>query len=231
MDGRFAHTFRIVAAIHIVALIAMIAASSWPFTRRTRSVTMPVEFVVEVPPAAPVPEAPPVVEPTPPPPEPKPPPRKTPAPKPRKKKQIKVSKRRVARKTDTPPERRMSEEEIRKLLQSGAKPSDHTQVPDVYSRELQKIRDAMDEAWERQFRPSYSEVGGATAVVRIWLRPDGSISKWTLEKASGHSDLDASATGAVQSVKRVMGLSSAFLSSGKARVEGISIDFCIKAEE
>ena len=217
MSRRFWHHLKIVAIAH-AAIVLILCAGSWikALASRPTETIMPIEFVVRVPPAAvdpapaPVPEPPqdpvPAPEPAP---EPDPAPRPEPKPKPRPRKRIRVSERRVTRSTEPrSPEPALSAEEIKRLLDAGATPSDHTSVPDVDRRSLETLRRRLYGLWEQ---PSVAEVGGAVAEVSLRFRPDGTVVATELVHPSGNPVMDESVRRALKSVSRIEGLSATFL--------------------
>lgn len=201
MNSRFARSLWIVALAHavVLALLGALSGCRMLFRRPRPERLVPVEFTVAAP-AEPVAEAAPL------PAEEAPPP----APEPRVRRDIKVSRERVRRALPAPPstERRLSSEEIRRLLAVGAKPADETSVPDEERRCLDLIRRAFYTAW---VQPSAEEAGGAEAEVAVRLGPGGTISGASLVRPSGRAVLDDSVMKGVRSVTRIEGLTAGFL--------------------
>lgn len=207
MSRGFWRNVKVVAALH-VAMVLLLGAGSWiaALASRPPEAIMPIEFVVAVPPAAPKSAPAPAPDPAP---APEPEPEPEPDTRPVARREIKVSRKRVTR---TP--RRaaapttLSAEEIRRLLDDGATPSDHTNVPDADARSLESIRRRLYGVWEQ---PSAAEAGAAVAEGRLRFHPDGSVISAELSKPSGNEVLDASVRHALRSVSRIEGLSASFL--------------------
>jgi outer membrane biosynthesis protein TonB len=220
MNERFFHYFRIVAAVHIFVLIAVLVMSGWRnFFRKKPDFSVPVEFVVEVPvqPAVSKPQAA-ITEPEK---APEPVPKPAP-PKPRKKKKIEISKKKVTKQTGgAQPKKALSEEEIKKLLAMGAKPSDHTSVPDEDGRCLDIVRRKLYSAWNQ---PSAEEAGDSSVKVTIAVRADGQVVSRKMIGKSGNVVLDTSVMEAVDSVIKIQGLTPGFVS----RYPSITISFKVE---
>jgi len=213
--------FRTVAGIHL-ALLAVFM--SWGCVSRwfhpAPLPAIPVEFIVDVTPSmpdaglgdqalpdpVPVPDPAPIPDLIPDPPKPKPDP---PKPKPEKPK-IEVSRTRVVRTVGdaAPKANPLSEDEIRRLLALGATAGDRTSVPDEDSRGLALIKTTLDTLWQK---PSKAAAGDAEAFLRIWIEPDGSISKAELSRRSGNPELDASVEEVGRQVRRIHGLPPDFI--------------------
>jgi TonB family protein len=216
MRERFLRCFRYVSATHaaIVALAVVFPGCQSLFLKKAETV-IPVEFLVEVPPepahsvsvqagSATVPP-----EPTPvnmavdraPPPKPAP----TPAPA-----KVQRSPKRITRNPDAPSRPPpLSEEEIRRLLAEGARPSDRTVIPPSEdARCMAIIRDQLYAAW---IQPSREEAGDAVAEVAIRLTSDGGILERRMLKGSGNASLDASVMKAIERVGRFPGLPASFV--------------------
>jgi len=218
MNRRFFYYLKIVTAFHVVAVAVLVVASGWrKWFGRKRETTVPVEFVVEVPPAPPAPEkaAPTEKERRKQPPVPKEEPTTKAKPKSR---EIERSKTKVTRRTGKETKRSLSEAEIRKLLLRGAKRGDYTKIPNEDLQNFELIRRALYSAWNQ---PSAEEVGGAMADISVRLHKDGGISDPRLATKSGSALLDESAMAAARSVRRIPGLSTSFLS----RHDEITISF------
>jgi outer membrane biosynthesis protein TonB len=203
MGPHFYRNLRIVALIHVAVVIVLcFTAFRRCVVRREPERTVPVEFLVEVPPA-PEAEAAPVAEPPP-----TPPPERAPAPRERKK--IEISRKRVTRTTGrSTPAKPLSEEEIRKLLAQGARPADRTVVPpDEASRSLALIRQAFEAAWHP---PGAEGIDVSEVSVRIRFTADGTVVQRDLVAPSGNEVLDASVRQALAAIRQVKGLSTAFL--------------------
>jgi len=243
MSRRFWRTFRVVAAVHVAIVIALVVAGGVRSCARTREFVQPVEFLVEVPPSliqhqeevpepepaapdkveppAPLPEREPekvkipeperVKEPEPrPKPEPKPAAEPKPKPKPKPKPEIEKSRTPVVRHPGGKPAvAPLSEEEIRKLLEKGAKPSDRTVIPDDSSICFGLVRKAYYDAW---IQPSREEIGDASAEVLIRLAGDGLVISRELRRPSGIAALDSSVLAAAGQVRRIDGLTPDFIS-------------------
>lgn len=121
--------------------------------------------------------------------------------------------------TDKP----LSETEIRKLLAMGAKPGERNLVPAEEDRCFELIRRAFYDAWAQ---PSYDEVGTATADVEVRLQKDGSIFGVRMTRKSGNMVLDTTVMQAATTVKRVDGLTPAFL----GKFDDVTVTFEVKPE-
>ncbi|MFC1498507.1 TonB C-terminal domain-containing protein [Verrucomicrobiota bacterium] len=215
MDNRFVRYFKIVAAVHVGILLVLFVSSMWnKFFHRKARIEIPVEFVVQVSHASdeesvrkPIPKDNPkdVSEPA-----------------------IKIKKTPIKRSTERvkQPKRgssssQLTAEQIKKLLAQGAKPADHTSVPDENTRQLEVVRRALYDAW---VQPSAEEAGDAVAEIVIQLQGDGTITKRALKKKSGNEAIDASVMQAVNSVNRINGLSSDFI----RRYSQITISFKVE---
>lgn len=214
MGPYYTRALKIVLGAHIVLIVVMCVLYGGRGCReRNRpEITLPIEFVVEVPADPDRGEEIPDVPPDPPdvpdepddiaPPEPDEPP-------PIKRERPKIEKgRRVVRGDDPPPLPTLSKEEIEKLLDMGAKPSDHTAIPSEDARCTLLVRDALLGAW---VQPPRSEAGSRPAQISISLDLNGRLSARELVRSSGSASLDASAVQAAASVQRVAGLTSGFI--------------------
>jgi len=214
MTGNFARNLKIVTAIH-VALIFMLLAAGWVRSCRKpkKDVVIPLEFLVEVPASEAqliqndIPS--PVKEPA----------RKPPVKKPEKK-PIKISDKVVTNPINStkPVKKPLTPEEIQKLLERGAKPSDRTVIPEDEQIYKAMVKKAFMDAWAQ---PSLAEAGDAVAVAEIHLGAGGAVVSARILKSSGVQALDESVTRSLTYVKRVRGLSSDFI----ARNETLTISF------
>lgn len=76
-------------------------------------------------------------------------------------------------------------------------------------------RALIDQTYRRAWKPpSYSEVGDAITLVSLYLRSDGTVIKYHL-KGSGNELLDVSVRKAMESVRRIPGLSSDYVGRNK----------------
>jgi len=211
MNTRFLHYLKIVACIHIAVVLICASWAGWHrLFRKKPELVVPIEFVVDVTPPMPVVEdiLPHLPEEKPrdiPEPDAKPRPRPKPKPKPRPKIEKGRKIKRAPKKKSTP---KLSAEEIRKLLAAGAKPSDHTSVPDEDARCLSIIRERLYSAWAQ---PSSEAVGNSVAVLFLRLSRNGDVLKTGLDKHSGNTQLDDSVLAAGKSVRHISGLTAAFL--------------------
>ncbi len=223
----FSRAFKWVLGGHVSLIVLLFAVYGGKGCReRNRPEILPIEFVVEVPvevdSGPDEPDAPPD-EPPPPPDEPDdiatpdsvdPPP---PPPKKREKPVIKKG-RRVTRGDDPPPTPKLTEEEIEKLLAAGAKPSDHTYIPEEDARCKLLVQNALMMGW---VQPPRSEAGSRPAQIAITLDMNGRLTSRELVRSSGSGSLDTSAMHAAASVKRVAGLTSGFIK----RFPRMTVDF------
>jgi outer membrane biosynthesis protein TonB len=229
MTRRFWRTFKVVAAVHVVVVIVLVVAGGLRAFRRDEEFVQPVEFLVEVPPSlvaspeesrVPGPVAPEEIGPPSPPSESKPEetelpervkePEPKPKPKPGPKPPIERSATPVVRRPDgKPPVAPLSEDEIRKLLDRGAKPSNRTVIPDDNNICFGLVRKAYYDAW---IQPSRNEIGDASAEVLIRLGAGGTVVLQELKRPSGIAVLDSSVIAAAKQVRRIDGLTSDFIS-------------------
>ncbi len=215
-------TFKVVAGVHIglVAVLFFHSGVKQLFEPKPEIIS-PIEFVVDATPLMSdvsevfpgIPEPEPVATPIPEPiaaPVPEPTPVAKPAPKPKPRKPIEISRRKVSRSGDPkpPPQKTLSEAEIRKLLAEGAKAGDYTSIPDEDSRCLALIQQTLYTAW---VQPSSEAVGDAVAVLRVSFDPDGRVRSCELEGQSGSAALDASVLQIANSIQRIHGLTSDFI--------------------
>ncbi|MGN1360452.1 MAG: TonB C-terminal domain-containing protein, partial [Kiritimatiellia bacterium] len=104
-------------------------------------------------------------------------------------------------------ERKLSEDEIRRLLNAGARPGSRNQVaPNEVSRCLALIKDAFYRAWKQ---PTSSP---RTARLQIAFNRRGEVTSYRLTGRSGSIECDNSILRAAAEVPRVAGLSESFLS-------------------
>ena len=210
MNKRFWHLFKFVTLAHVVVLVLVLGGSWFHGCFRTPAdPVVPIEFVFDVSEDVSLDE---LLEPIVPEIEAEDLPIPEPEPEPRKKeeKTIDVSRQKVVREAEKKPGKKLSPEEIRKLLARGAERGDHNSVvpeDDAWGKEL--IRRALYAPYNP---PSAAEVGGALPPkVKIRLERDGSVADSELVRRSGHSEWDEAAMSAVRSVTRIRGLTSTFL--------------------
>ncbi len=226
MQG-FGRNLKIVAAVHILVVVALSVMSGCSWMRRRKAETIvPIEFTVEVPgPVAPDPAPPVEPDPAPPPPKPEPAlPKTRPKPKPEpapRKKPVQTSQARIRRGGGSPRQPTLSAEEIERLLAQGAKPSDHTSIPDADARGFARVRDAFYEVW---VQPSRAEAQEQTAEGSIVLGAGGRVVSGRLSRPSGNAILDNSVRRALNAVKQVNGLPKGFVE----RHREISIAFRVE---
>lgn len=142
---------------------------------------------------------------------------------------IKVSKKLVSLPATTSRKSKLSAAEIQKLLDRGAKPG-KSSLSDADLRRLlntdarfgngspisqefvviEQIRQALYRAWAQ---PTQLGIAGLVTRVEITFTPDGGIVGSRILGGSGNAVMDASVMKAVQSVRRIPGLPSAFLAS------------------
>ncbi len=225
MSRQFNRTAKIVTGIHVgIVFVLFFHSGIMRLIEPKPEVMVPIEFVVDTTP--PMPDVsellPPEPEPEPeilPPPVPQAIPEPAPTPKPKRK----IEKgRRIKRNNapESPPKKKLSAEEIQKLLDMGAKPSDHTSIPDEDTRCLAIIRDVLHSAWQQ---PSAEAAGDSIAVLRIKLGRDGSVRSSDLQKPSGNPALDSSVRDVGNAVKRIHGLTSGFI----GRHPSVTVSFTV----
>lgn len=240
-DSRFKRNLKFAAIAHF-ALVMVLACSSFcrSFLDRRKNIEMPIEFTVEYPRETPQREGkkpvvvpPPVQELKPKPREipspkteprmaPEPTPKPKPKPQPQPKSEPRISSPVVVRERKIEAKRpALLEEEIRRLLEKGARLSDVTRIPsdDAIYREI--IRRTFYDAW---LQPSKEEAGDATAEVELRLADGGLVLSHRLVNGSGNSIFDASVLEAVGRVQRIGGLSLEFL----ARNPVVTISFRVE---
>lgn len=224
--SRFIRYFLVVAIVHVVVISAiLISPGCRDMFRKKPEVAIPVEFLVDV--SQPEPAQPEPVVPTPAPPKPEPEkepePRKEPKPIERKRPKIERSTTKVTRKTKPDPEpkrKKLTEKEIRKLLDDGATPSDRTSIPDEDSRCLDIIRRKLHSAWTQPSTAAF----GLSAELRIGLRGGGVVTSRTIVKSSGSATFDTSVTRAGDVVNKINGLTAGFI----RRYPTVTIEFRIE---
>lgn len=224
-----------------VAVFAAICVYGWVSLRpdRRKPVEIITDFTVAVPP--PAEENEPAEEEA----APQEPPKDDAVAVPEKKppKRIEISRKKVTRKDDRPKtavvrqpkttvnprpadkfaqKSELTPEEIRKLLDMGAKPSDRTSVPDSENQRCAiLIRDQIYAAW---VRPDSDAVTGRAPVVAITLGTGGVVRNVSLKSSSGNPVLDASVLSAVRAVGRFKHLSESFISANR----NVTVNFDLK---
>ena len=103
---------------------------------------------------------------------------------------------------------KLTPEEIAKLLDLGAKVSDHTSVPGENERCLLAIKESLYAAW---IRPSAENKTGRSAVIEITLGSSGAVLRHRLVKSSGSKALDDSALAAAAATPFFRNLTPGFL--------------------
>lgn len=116
----------------------------------------------------------------------------------------------------------LTPEEIKKLLDMGAKPSDHTSVPGERERCLAIVKNKLYSAWRRPSLPP-TEVA-RPAVLTIHLGDNGFVTKYKITRSSGNNELDASVVSAARAVRRIPGLTSSFIKEFRT----ITIEFYLE---
>jgi hypothetical protein len=206
MTASFTKHLKIVASVHIILIIGLFV-SGWmkSCTKSKKDVIIPMEFLVEMPAAeqtAPVNDIPSPIK------QPVKKPIKKPVKKPTKK-PIKISDTVITNPLNKrPPKKLLTAEEIQKLLDKGAKPSDRTVIPDDETIHFAMVKQAFHDAWAQ---PSAAEAGDAVAVAEIRFAADGAVISAKLKKPSGVAVLDQSVRRSLKYVKRVSGLTPDFL--------------------
>lgn len=233
MGDSFSGSFVRSLVVHGVLLVALVVAAYVSFhPKKHVAEDMVTEFTVALPPPE---EAPVETPPAPEPPQPEPPPEPEP-PKPddvvipeKKKVEVKISKTVVKRPQETKPVERkiveppktkpvtqtkftgpkLSPEELQKLLDKGAKVSDHTSIPP--NEQAMYAALIMQQIKDRWICPDSSAITGRDPVIVIRLGADGSVLDANLKESSGNAALDTSVLSAVRSVGRFRNLSSEFI--------------------
>lgn len=103
---------------------------------------------------------------------------------------------------------KLSPQEIARLLDLGAKVSDHTSIPGENERCLLSIKQALYAAW---IRPSSEYKTGRLAEIEITLGTTGAVLKHRLVKSSGNAVLDQSAMDAAAATSMFSHLTPGFL--------------------
>lgn len=217
---------RIVVIVHITVLCVFLfwgCVVRWVTPKPP--LAFPVDFIVDVTPPAPEsgaeaipppepepepePDPEPIPELTPDPPKPPKPPEPPKPPKPPKP-AFERSTVKVIRQADKPPGKKptLTEEEIRRLLAAGATAGDHNSIPDEDSRNLALIKTTLDTLWQK---PSKVAAGNAEAFLRLWIEPDGRVSKAELSRRSGNPALDDSVEAVGRQTQRLHGLTPDFI--------------------
>lgn len=104
--------------------------------------------------------------------------------------------------------KKLTPEEIQRWMNLGATAGDHNSILEGDALYEEIIKRACYNAWNQ---PSYQEVGRATAEVTIKFLPDGTIVDVTMTRKTGNAAMDGSVMQAVNSLKRIDGLSPDFL--------------------
>ena len=117
---------------------------------------------------------------------------------------------------------KLSQEEIRKLLDAGARPSDRTSIPaSERERCIALIYEAVKRAW---ICPDSSALSAREPEIEFSLGPGGSIGNVRLVKSSGNAALDQSVLGAAKAVRSVSGLSPAFIRANPRLTVAFSLE-------
>ena len=107
-------------------------------------------------------------------------------------------------------EKKLSEDEIRRLLAMGARPGTRNQVPtDELSRCFSLIKMKFCDIWDRQ-KPAWSPNLGV-AQLQLTFGPGGRVVKSGLVKSSGDAEVDRSILSAARTMGAVAGLTVDFL--------------------
>jgi hypothetical protein len=216
MTPGFARQFRRVALVHLAILLMLCSATAWRWlSKRREPEVVSIAFTVHVPP--PEPQAPPAELFEPEPPEPAPAPRPEP-----KRSPIERSTRKVRRSPERAPAKpRLTEEQIRKLLEQGARPADRTSIPDEDARCFEIVRRALYNTWAQ---PAAAEAGDRTVEAVIRLGAGGHIAGREFRRGSGSAAFDQSVRDALETVRRIEGLTPGFIS----RHSSVSILFKVE---
>jgi TonB family protein len=103
----------------------------------------------------------------------------------------------------------LSEADMRRLLNSDSRFGEGSAVTQEFIV-LDMVRQAMYRAWNQ---PTDIGIAGLVTRVELTFNPDGSIVGSRIISSSGNKTMDASVLRAVESVRRVSGLPSGYLSS------------------
>ncbi len=120
-----------------------------------------------------------------------------------------------------PGTKKLSAEEIQRMLRMGAKAGTRNIIPDEDVMMLMKIKETFYDAWAQ---PPAAAAGNAEVLVQVRFKTDGSVLGFSIVKKSGLAEMDESVRRAVDSVNRVYGLSPTFLS----RKSSITISFKVE---
>ncbi|MBN1269505.1 MAG: TonB family protein [Kiritimatiellae bacterium] len=215
MTRLFRRNFWISSWIHLTVILVMVlipAILNWRVRRKPHEIItyVDIQSVAPEPPGpAPVPEV-------------KPPEPPKDIPEPPKKKKIEISKKKIKKPDEPKPQKQMTPEEIRKLLDSGAKPSRPAgaatldSLPGWY---YALVRQKMYEAWIQPGGLSAS--AGLVTRVEIRVERGGGISRRNMIRSSGHKVMDDSVMKAVNSISQLPALPAQF----PDRHKDITIDF------
>lgn len=113
---------------------------------------------------------------------------------------------------------KLTPEEIKKMLDLGATPSDRTSIPGEEEICLLSIKNALYKAWRM---PSAENKTRIPAEIEITLGSTGAVLGYRLTRSSGNRVLDNSALDAAAAVPRIGNLSPEFLRSHRK----VTIDF------
>ena len=225
MTTKFWRYFMWIAIIHIVLLsVYMFVSGCHRIVKRKPMVMMPVEVMVE---AQKTVVAPPVRKPKPEPEivpvsKPKPKPKTKPKLKPKKKlPPVKVSKKRIIRNDNKKPKKVLTSKEIKQRLKNDIKVTNPTYNPSADALDFAKVKSALYDAWNQ---PSHEEAGGITLRAEITFASDGTIIGRRLVKPSGNVVLDRSVMNALNSVRKINGLSAGFIKNHKKVVISFMVD-------
>ena len=125
---------------------------------------------------------------------------------------------------------KLTPEEVRKLLERGARLGNHSSLSEADMRRLlngntqfgngspisqefvvlDMVRQAMYRAWDQ---PTNIGIAGLVTKVELTFSSSGSITDFRMVSSSGNKTMDASVMRAVQSVRHVAGLPASFLST------------------
>ncbi len=207
----FYSNLKIVAIIHVVALLLMLCWGGMSsLLKEKEKVIIPVEFIVAVassPHSAPdnhlqaalAPNSKPKLTPQP-----------KPKPKTKPRNRIKVNNQRVRRNSqNVEPKNLLTKEEIERRLKMGATAGDrNTAIPDEDTRGFMLIRQMMYDLWQP---PDKEVVGNKTAEVTLKLSLNGTLIYKQIVKRSGVAVMDTSVSAVLASAVRIAGLPRGFL--------------------